>query len=115
MKKVLIFLLLSFTIRGFSQYSREIKMNHHNIIVKNVVEYSFLETAADYLSSDIKIIYNYNRFYFRLSMRNFFNIYADEPSFNFDNLRGNGSVNFNRININKEVPVYLKWKITYKF
>ncbi|WP_395047249.1 hypothetical protein [Flavobacterium sp.] len=115
MKKVLMFLLLSFTIRGFSQYSREIKMNHHNIKVKNVVEYSFLESAADYLSSDIKINYNYSKLYFRLSMRNFFNIYADEPNFNFNNLSGNSITNFNKININKEVPVYIKGKITYKF
>ena len=114
MKSILIFLIFISTIGSYSQSFKEIEI-HHNIIVKGVQEYNFLELAADYLSSDIKIKYNYSKFCFRLSIRNFFNIYADEPNFNFDNLTSKSIVNFNKININKEVPVYLKGKIIYKF
>ncbi|MEO8235627.1 MAG: hypothetical protein ABI549_09460 [Flavobacterium sp.] len=115
MKVILLFILFVFTIGSYSQQSFKQREIHHDRIVKEVKKYSLLELAADYLSSDFKINYNYSGFHFRLSMRNFFNIYADEPNFNFNNLSGNSVTNFNKININKEIPVYIKGKIIYKF
>ena len=114
MRTILIFVLFVFTIASYSQGFKQREIDHHRI-VKEVNNYNLLESVVDCLSSDVKINYNYSRFCFRLSMRNFFNIYADEPNFNFNNLSGNSITNFNKININKEIPVYLKWKIIYKF
>ena len=115
MKVILLFILFFVTIGSYSQHSFKQRVIHHDMIVKEVKKYSLLELAVDYLSSDFKINYNYSGFHFRLSMRNFFNIYADEPNFNLNNLPGNNVANFNKINVNKEIPVYLKAKVSYRF
>ena len=113
------FFVLSFfflSIGSFAQ-SKKIKKKEHNynLVFSNNYKENCLISAVDYLTSDFKINYHYNKFYFRISIKNIFNIYAEDPDFRLNDLLENRIANIDEIDFQSEIPVYFKGKIIYKF
>ncbi len=116
MDRFLVLSIFFLTIGSFAQSKKIEKREHnYNLIFSNNYKENVLVSAIDYLTSDFKINYNYNKFYFRISIKNIFNIYLEEPDFRLNNLLENRIANINEIDLQSEIPVYLKGKITYRF